>query len=289
MRRSVPSVSLLPRFIVTSILCVLLLFVIAAPAVRAQQALLDSRAAEMAGLIERSPQNSVLVCDFSGPKGLTALGVQLADNFSESLVRAAGGKIQVIDRSLLPKAFEETWIPREIAGDRNLDYAIAKQTGVPNFITGRLSTTGDEISLSLELHRLNDVTYSRSLEASFDATPSLLTLLDTKMEYPLQNGYPVEGTGGYSEPKCVDCPNAPFNDAAVVRKFQGTVTLIALVGADGKVTSVHVLKGLPYGLDASTIQAVRAWKFVAATGPDGKPAATRVLIDVTFHLYDGHE
>ena len=93
------------------------------------------------------------------------------------------------------------------------------------------------------------------------------------------------GTGGYGYPACVYCPQAQYSDEAVKAKYQGTVTLIAVITAEGKATDIHVVKGLGLGLDEKAIEAVRTWRFRPAAGPNGHPAPVRQTIEVTFHLY----
>jgi hypothetical protein len=41
----------------------------------------------------------------------------------------------------------------------------------------------------------------------------------------------------------------------------------------------------PGGLTAQAIEAVKKWRLSPATGPDGKPAAVRQIIEVTFKLF----
>ena len=93
------------------------------------------------------------------------------------------------------------------------------------------------------------------------------------------------GTGGYGYPACLYCPQAQFSDEAVKAKYQGVVTLMAIITPDGKATDIHVVKGLGMGLDEKALEAVRTWRFKPALGPDGKPAPVRQIIEVTFHLY----
>jgi TonB family protein len=93
------------------------------------------------------------------------------------------------------------------------------------------------------------------------------------------------GTGGYGYPQCIYCPQAQYSDEAVKARYKGTVTLVAIITADGKATDIQVLKGLGLGLDEKAIEAVRTWRFKAAAGPGGRPSAVRQTIEVTFHLY----
>jgi periplasmic protein TonB len=98
-------------------------------------------------------------------------------------------------------------------------------------------------------------------------------------------GTPNAGSGGYGEPACYYMPKAEFTDEAVKVKVQGSVELTAIVTAEGRVADPHVAKGLGFGLDEKALEAVRTWRCTPARGPDGKPAAVRVVIEQTFSLY----
>jgi periplasmic protein TonB len=98
-------------------------------------------------------------------------------------------------------------------------------------------------------------------------------------------GYPNAGTGGYGTPTCLYCPRADYSDEAMKVKVQGVVELVAVVTADGRVTDVHVAKGLGFGLDEKAMEAVRSWRLTPARGPDGRAAAVREIIEVQFQLF----
>jgi len=93
------------------------------------------------------------------------------------------------------------------------------------------------------------------------------------------------GTGGYGFPACLYCPQAEYSDEAVKAKYQGTVTLVAIITVDGRAADIKVVQGVGLGLDEKAIEAVRNWRFKPAVGPDGKPAPVRQIIEITFHLY----
>jgi periplasmic protein TonB len=104
-------------------------------------------------------------------------------------------------------------------------------------------------------------------------------------QYGIGGGFPSAGTGGYGVPACLYCPRADYSDEAMKVKVQGVVELVAVVTADGKVTDVHVAKGLGFGLDEKAMEAVRTWRLTPARGPDGRPAAVREIIEVAFQLF----
>jgi periplasmic protein TonB len=104
-------------------------------------------------------------------------------------------------------------------------------------------------------------------------------------QYGIGGGLPSAGTGGYGVPSCLYCPRADYSDAAMKVKVQGVVELVGVVTVDGRVTDVHVAKGLGFGLDEKAMEAVRTWRLTPARGPDGKPAAVREIIEVQFQLF----
>lgn len=61
--------------------------------------------------------------------------------------------------------------------------------------------------------------------------------------------------------------------------------MVALVvTSEGQPRDVAVIKKLDPGLDGKAMEAVRSWKFEAAT-KDGKPVAVHLQVEVQFRLY----
>jgi periplasmic protein TonB len=92
------------------------------------------------------------------------------------------------------------------------------------------------------------------------------------------------GIAGVTYPSCLYCPQASYSQEAVDAKFQGTVTLSAVITAEGRATNIQVTKALGHGLDQKAVEAVSEWRFKPAIGPSGKPVSVRQTIEVTFHL-----
>lgn len=67
-------------------------------------------------------------------------------------------------------------------------------------------------------------------------------------------------------------------------KIEGTVILEAIIGEDGRVHEVEVVKGLSKGLDKAAADALRQWRFEPARDAAGKPVAVRYGITVTFAI-----
>jgi TonB family protein len=60
--------------------------------------------------------------------------------------------------------------------------------------------------------------------------------------------------------------------------------LQAVITPDGRATEIEVVKGPGLGLEEKAVEAVKTWRFKPAIGPNGKPVAVIVPIEVTFRL-----
>jgi TonB family protein len=92
------------------------------------------------------------------------------------------------------------------------------------------------------------------------------------------------GTGGVGFPSCVYCPLPQYSEEARKAKYQGTVVLQIVITPDGRATNIEVVRGPGLGLEEKAIEAMKISRFKPALGPNGKPVATRITYEVTFHL-----
>jgi TonB family protein len=95
--------------------------------------------------------------------------------------------------------------------------------------------------------------------------------------------YPA-GRQGVTAPQVIFNPEPSFSDEARKAKAQGIVLLLLVVGKDGHPYDVRVGQSLGMGLDEKAIEAVNRWRFRPAT-LNGQPVATRIAVQVDFHLY----
>jgi TonB family protein len=89
---------------------------------------------------------------------------------------------------------------------------------------------------------------------------------------------------GVGYPTCTYCPDAKYSDGARKAKFQGLVVLNVVVTPDGRATGIEIVSGPGLGLDEEAIKAVSTWRFKPALGPDRRPVATRVSVELQFRL-----
>ena len=97
-------------------------------------------------------------------------------------------------------------------------------------------------------------------------------------------GGPYRVGGGVSAPRAIYSPDPEYSEEARKAKYQGTVVLYVVVGADGRPHDLRVTRSLGLGLDEKAIEAVRTWKFDPAK-KDGQAVAVQVNIEVNFRLY----
>jgi len=268
------------------------------PSTQAQNEQVNALAARMADSIARSKNKSVVVFDFSSadPR-LGHLGTVLADDFSAALA-ASGRKLQLEDRSRLKKMMDDNGLEPRNLHDDGIAPWLAADLGAKVLVLGTLEWDDEIVKLSATSYSAKYGKGIALFKVSIPLTDDMRKLiLDTAEKDPLDNAVspagkcssivsiPCGGTLGYSAPKCVRCPSPAFSKEAVDKKIQGTVLVVAVIDENGRARDVKAVRALPYGLTLQAIQGVRNWTFQPATGPDGKPATVRQLIEVTFHLY----
>jgi periplasmic protein TonB len=89
---------------------------------------------------------------------------------------------------------------------------------------------------------------------------------------------------GVTVPEVIFNPEPSFSEEARKVKHQGIVLLLVVVGKDGHTYDIRVAQSLGMGLDEKAIEAVNRWRFRPAA-LNGQPVATRIAVQVDFHLY----
>ena len=77
-------------------------------------------------------------------------------------------------------------------------------------------------------------------------------------------------------------PTPPYPSAATAARVEGEVTISALVGKDGSVTSARVVSG-PALLRGAALGAVEQWQYRPYL-VDGQPAAITTTAIISFQL-----
>jgi TonB family protein len=92
--------------------------------------------------------------------------------------------------------------------------------------------------------------------------------------------------GNVTVPRVVRERKPSYTNAAMRERVQGTVEMEVVVGTDGAVREVEVIRSLHPELDQSAIEAVKEWQFAPGT-VNGQAVAVLVNIEMTFTLRSG--
>ena len=90
----------------------------------------------------------------------------------------------------------------------------------------------------------------------------------------------------------VSAPNAhrkvdpKYIATAVAERVEGKIQLACVIGKDGTVSNVEIVRGLDDRLNASAVEALGKWEFYPAIR-DGQPVDVDVLVEIPFHLAPG--
>ena len=99
-------------------------------------------------------------------------------------------------------------------------------------------------------------------------------------------GLPRQGDYVYVQelPEAITRVAPDYPEAARAARIDGTVMVQALVGKDGAVQDVRVVKSIPE-LDGAAKACVRQWKFKPAKDDHGQPVTVWVGVPIKFTLH----
>jgi TonB family protein len=298
------------RYFTALLICalpsLLLILLGGASTARAQSSEIDALAADAATAIryrykylDSSPR--VLVEDFlDDQRSESDLGLTLADEFQRALKRREK-EFLVIDR---PERHELS--AQELDDLQSGCPSPKPGSGAEIRVRGYYQLyPGNEVALKIEVlldgavlaeHKARLTLTSDLLHRSPPSEPEpepdrlrgkiLWVRADSgkdKTEKPVR--LPRAGEKGYTMPACLYCPNPTFSDEASHAQAEGTVVFKVEVDAEGQIVAIAVVKPLPCGFTEKALAAVEHWRLKPALGRDGKPAAVRAPIEVTFRLY----
>jgi tetratricopeptide (TPR) repeat protein len=90
--------------------------------------------------------------------------------------------------------------------------------------------------------------------------------------------------GVTTKARIIDKPSPEYTEEARKNQVTGTVTLLLVVSADGKVLGTIPTAELPFGLTEMAIEAARKIVFTPAT-IDGKPVSQFIRVEYNFNIY----
>lgn len=114
-------------------------------------------------------------------------------------------------------------------------------------------------------------------------------------DYYLEDGTPVFRATGQdtpmfyarsakiSAPKVTYSPDPEYPEAMRKHRVRGTSVFWAIIGTDGKVKELQVIRPLGMGFDEAGAEAILKWKFDPAK-LEGKPVPVRINIEINFRI-----
>jgi len=240
---------------------------------------------------------TILVVNFAGPSGSTSiLGMQLADAVSAQVAAQSTG-IRIADRGRLQSYLEKERIPSSLLEEDNAGRWLAMENGANSVLVGYVKEEQTGIHLRVQLldaHELvakangkekvgpiEDLTFADLSGNLAPAEPfGQLPKSDTEFQAIKASSKGFATT----PPRGLRTPNPDYTNAARLARFKGNLILEVTVSADGRPLDVSIVRGLPFGLNRSSLETVRTWTFQPATG-GGVPLQVQVPVEVTFRLY----
>jgi len=202
------------------------------------------------------------------------------------------GQFTAMDFKLLKRPVGPPFPPEvqlEVALDRGLDSAEEARAllgGVFALDTkGLLESLPDLWSGLLDDRLVYDPAQTREAEFRMEPPPSSVPKRPRKAAPDAIGADELFHVGnGVTAPKATFSPEPKFTEIARYEKFQGVVVVNLIVGKDGTVHNVRLLRALGLGLDESAQSMIQTWHFQPATR-DGQPVAVEMNVEVSFNLY----
>ncbi len=93
----------------------------------------------------------------------------------------------------------------------------------------------------------------------------------------------VRAGRGLRPPVPVHKVDPKYFPAAIAERIEGKVQLAGVLGTNGRVHTLHVLKGVDVRLDISAAEALQKWQFAPAER-DGVPVEVDIIAEIPFLL-----
>jgi TonB family protein len=100
---------------------------------------------------------------------------------------------------------------------------------------------------------------------------------------PPPSDEPLPVGGAVTKPEAIYKVKPAYTEGARRIRLAGVVIVQAVIDEQGRVVDVRLVKGLPMGLDRSAMDAVKQWRFTAATR-HGRPVKAYFNLTVRFEV-----
>jgi TonB family protein len=266
--------------------CALLIILILSSVCQAtvpQEPQISALAQEMSDSLLRAKVKNVAIFAFVGPDEPEAIGQSLADDFREDLSKSAND-FQVVALPQLLTILGKTAALSASVNDADTASWFLRDSGVDSFVIGTVSRQNGGLQIALKAFRVRGAREISNCEASIILTDDLKALIGLSRGREFAT-WPRGGENGYSSPICLSCPQLQYHGPPIPGLYQNLVVLEITVDEEGRARHIRVKKALLNGMTEDAIATVKNWRFKPSTGPDGKPAAVRMIVQVALKSY----
>jgi TonB family protein len=235
----------------------------------------------------------VMVLDFSNHNGYkrSILGVAFADRLAESL-GSRGAGFQVLDREDIHRYLRKHWLDDEELRNSEVANWLADQLHAAATVQASLEILPDgQLKVLIKVFGLGPAWFTEGRIGLTEDMRSMFEETAPGLERPPDEIGPEPGVFGLHDEgvsmpasACIYCPAPEYTDLARKAKYSGTVKLSAVLGVDGRLSAIKVVKFAPFDLTQQSIEMVLNWKFKPCQ-KDGKPVPVRMPVETTFRLY----
>lgn len=235
----------------------------------------------------------LLVLNLASTSGSTVmLDIKLADQLASIFAKSLP-KGKVIDRSAVREFLARERIPYSLLKSDAARRWLGKELGATTVVAGDLNVNGpvpqamfvvfdviDPDKIEYFGTELPVTAYSPGdLQASepFGPPETPKATKTGAMVYP-------SGTAGLTSATCDYMPNPAYTEEARNAGLSGTISVDAVLTPEGKLEEMRIIRGFPYGLNATTLETAKSWRCKPAL-KDNQPVATEVQFEVNFKLY----
>jgi TonB family protein len=153
--------------------------------------------------------------------------------------------------------------------------------GLPDGLTEQAITAAQVIRFEPAVKDGRRVSVRGNLEFSFNLDKSASASASNRNEPGAADGIPPMSVT--MRPKILYKEKAQYTEEARQKKIEGNVVINAVFGADGKMSNIEVVRGLPHGLTEQAIAAAQVIRFEPAL-KDGIPVSVRGNLEFKFKL-----
>jgi TonB family protein len=212
----------------------------------------------------------------------------------ESNLRAALAKaipdIEFVDRENVVQELKKKGYLSIDAYDETLVRDLASETGAEIIAMQNLLWQAHGYELTSKIVKVSGnkeigafkVKIGRSAQGD-DDKPILVKDEESGVTLIVTRGNPSHSHPLYF-PACMKCPDPQYPEIARQKRLQGVIAFAVTITVQGIAEQISLIKSFDASLIPNAIQTIRGWRFQPAIGPDGKPFAARVPLEVTYRL-----